>query len=913
MPGTNLGRAEAVQEWGRDMEENLYITDLVDFEILQRMQDVFAKMTGVEALTTDKNGSPVTKGGCDFCSKFMMASEEGRRLCKECHLQGADLAMQEGTPVVRTCHAGLLTITAPIMENDEQMVGCFIAGQVLMEKPDDAMAEKIVEEIGADFEECKELLGRVRIVSREKVDKAVEFLKAISEVMSDIAYSKLLTYQASRDITRAANMKSDFLANMSHEIRTPMNAVIGMAEMALREELPPAARDYINQIKSSGRALLTIINDILDFSKIDSGKMDINVVEYEPMSIISDISNIILTRIGEKEVELILDIAPNIPNVLLGDNIRIKQIIVNITNNAIKFTQEGRVLVKMDYERISEDRLELLVSVKDTGIGIKKEDIGKLFRSFQQVDSKRNRNIEGTGLGLAISKRLLELMGGDIHVESEYGKGSTFSFHIPQKIIDDQPSITVKDRNTAAAVNYKGNPYISRQLKKDSRRLKAAYYYLDAEEDLESLKTLDKDVFLFVEQIYFTPVVERFVKENPQLVAVLLVGFNVMVEYPIPNLMIMKKPIYTLNLAMILNHEDVHLTLESEDGVIDFIAPEAEILIVDDNAINLTVAEGLLEPLKMKIDTVLSGKEAIAKISVHKYDVILMDHMMPELDGVETTRIIRRFHMEYEDVPIIALTANAVEGTKEMFLKEGMNDFVAKPIELRILAAKMKHWLPLEKIKRVSDEDINVTQKKEETKEKIPPIADLDIEYSMKLLGSEKLFWNVLRDYYRVIEKKAVLLKDLEQSEDWDNYTIEAHALKSASKQVGALKLSDMAATMEMAGIDKDGELIHQQTDAMLEKYRSYLPLLEEYFQEEEEADSTRKAITSEEQDRLFVDMRDALENLDMDRMEEVAEEMRQYQYQDWEKKLLQQLYDAVEEMDVDACEGILVDWESQL
>lgn len=902
-----------MQEWGRDMEENLYITDLVDFEILQRMQDVFSKMTGVEALTTDRNGSPVTKGGCEFCSKLMMASEEGRKLCRECHLRGADRAMQEGAPVVHTCHAGLLTIAAPIMENDEQMVGCFIAGQVLMEKPDDAMAEKAAEEIGADFEECKELLGKVRIVSREQVDKAVEFLKAISEVMSDIAYSKLLTYQASRDITRAANMKSDFLANMSHEIRTPMNAVIGMAEMALREELPPAARDYINQIKASGRTLLTIINDILDFSKIDSGKMDINVVEYEPMSIISDISNIILTRIGEKNVELILDIAPNIPNVLLGDNIRIKQIIVNITNNAIKFTQEGRVLVKMDYERISEDRLELLVSVKDTGIGIKKEDIGKLFRSFQQVDSKRNRNIEGTGLGLAISKRLLELMGGDIHVESEYRKGSTFTFHIPQKIIDDQPSITVKERNTAAVVNFKGNPYISRQLKKDSRRLKAAYYYLDAEEDLESLKTLDKDVFLFVEQACFTPVVEKFVKENPQLVAVLLVGFNVMVEYPIPNLMIMKKPIYTLNLAMILNHEDVHLTLESEDGVIDFIAPDAEVLIVDDNAINLTVAEGLLEPLKMKIDTVLSGKEAIAKISVHKYDVILMDHMMPELDGVETTHIIRRFHMEYEDVPIIALTANAVEGTKEMFLKEGMNDFVAKPIELRILAAKMKQWLPSEKIRKISGEDGNVAQKKEETEEGIPPIADLDIEYSMKLLGSEKLFWNVLRDYYRVIEKKAVLLKDLEEKEDWENYTIEAHALKSASKQIGALELSDVAAAMEKAGNDKDGDLIHQQTDAMLEKYRSYLPVLEEFFQEEDEADNGRETITSEERERLFVEMRDALENLDMDRMEEVAEEMRQYQYQDWEKELLQQLYDAVEEMDVDACEGILAEWESRL
>ena len=337
------------------------------------------------------------------------------------------------------------------------------------------------------------------------------------------------------------------------------------------------------------------------------------------------------------------------------------------------------------------------------------------------------------------------------------------------------------------------------------------------------------------------------------------------------------------------------------------------VLIVDDNAINLTVAEGLLEPLKMKIDTVLSGKEAIGKISIHKYDLILMDHMMPELDGVETTHIIRRFHLEYADVPIIALTANAVEGTREMFMKEGMNDFVAKPIELRILASKMKQWLPAEKIKKVSAEEITSMQKEEKTEESIPAIADLDVGYSMKLLGSEKLFWNVLRDYYRVIEKKSELIKELEQKEDWDNYTIEAHALKSASKQIGAMELSDAAATMEKAGIDKDGELIHSHTDTMLEKYRSYLPILAEYFKEEEEDDSKHIAITSEVQDRLFVDMRDALENLDMDRMEEVAEEMRRYRYQDWENELLQKLYDAVEEMDVDACEGILSDWESRL
>lgn len=895
------------------MEENLYITDLVDFEILQRLQDVFSKMIGIDALATDSRGMPVTKGSCDFCSKLMLESEEGRKRCCECHVRGAKLTLNEGVPVVHTCHMGLLTVAAPIMESDEQMAGCFIAGQVLTEKPGDEMVAKVAEMTGEDFEKCKEMLNNVRIVNRNRMDKAAEFLEAISGVLSDIAYSKLLTYQASRDITRAANMKSDFLANMSHEIRTPMNAVIGMAEMALREELPPAARDYINQIKSSGKALLTIINDILDFSKIDSGKMDINVVEYEPMSIISDISNMILTRIGEKNVELILDIAPNIPNVLYGDNIRIKQIILNIANNAVKFTQEGRVLVKMDYERVTEDKLELLISVKDTGIGIKKEDIGKLFHSFQQVDSKRNRNIEGTGLGLAISKRLLELMGGGIQVESEYGKGSTFSFHLPQKIVDDQPSITIKERNAATVINFMGNPYISRQLKKDSRRLKAAYYYLDAEEDLESLTTIENDVFLFVDHVNFSLVVEKFIKNNPQIVAILLTGFNVTVEYPIPNLLIMKKPIYTLNLAMILNHEDIHASLDSEDDGIDFIAPDAEVLIVDDNAINLTVAEGLLEPLKMKIDTVLSGKEAIGKISIHKYDLVLMDHMMPELDGVETTHIIRRFHLEYADVPIIALTANAVEGTREMFLKEGMNDFVAKPIELRILASKMKQWLPAEKIKKVSAEEISSMQKEEKPEESIPEIADLDVGYSMKLLGSEKLFWNVLRDYYRVIEKKSELIKELEQKEDWDNYTIEAHALKSASKQIGAMELSDAAATMEKAGIDKDGELIHRHTDTMLEKYRSYLPILVEYFKEEEEDDSKHIAITSEVQNRLFVDMRDALENLDMDRMEEVAEEMRRYRYQDWENELLHKLYDAVEEMDVDACEGILSDWESRL
>lgn len=892
------------------MEENLYLTDLVDVEILQRMQDAFSKMTGLAALTTDHNGIAVTKGSnfSIFCMKYTRQSEIGCIRCEQCDKMGAELALEKGRSITYPCHAGLVDFAAPIMAGN-RMVGCFIGGQILTKEPDYEQVAKLAEEIGVNPEEYIKAVQQVYIVKQDQIDRAAEFLYTVAGVLSDMAYSRYLTFQASRDIEHAANMKSDFLANMSHEIRTPMNAVIGMAEMALREELPPAARDYINQIKSSGKALLTIINDILDFSKIESGKMDINIVEYEPMSIINDVSNIIMTRIGEKDVELILDIAPDIPNKLLGDNIRIKQIIVNLANNAVKFTQKGQVLLKMDFKKISKEQLELQVSIKDTGIGIKKGDLGKLFQAFEQVDSKRNRNIEGTGLGLAISKRLLQLMDGNIHVESEYEKGSTFSFVLPQQVIEDCPSITVKEENNAIVADFMTNSFISSQLKKDCERLKTEYLFLEKEEELECLLNKEKEVFLFLEQVDLTPSVEGFIRKNKQIIAILLVGFNVTVEYPMPNLVIVKKPIYTLNLAMILNHENIHIISDNDEADFDFIAPEAEVLIVDDNAINLTVAEGLLEPLKMKIDTATGGKEAIGKISIHKYDVILMDHMMPELDGVETTHIIRRFHEEYEDIPIIALTANAVEGTREMFLKEGMNDFVAKPIELRILAAKMKQWLPAEKIRKISNDDSQKKQKEVE----LPQIGDLDIAFSMKLLGSEKLFWKVLKDYYRVIEKKADLLKELEQKEDWEAYTIEAHALKSASKQIGAMSLSAHAAAMEEAGRNGDGIQIHECTDAMLEEYREYIPLLAEYFQEESVDVRPREKITDEIRYGLFCDMREALEELDMDHMEEVMVEMNRYQYQDWEQKLLEQLSNAVEEIDVDACEGILCQWENQL
>lgn len=889
------------------MEENLHLTDLIDVDILQRIQDAFSRMTGIAALTADRDGVAVTKGSnfSEFCMKYTRQSEIGNARCQLCDKCGAELALDAGKSVTYFCHAGLLDFAAPIMAQD-QLVGCFIGGQILTEKPDYEEIRKIAVDIGIDPDEYVAAVDKVYFVQKDQVDRSAEFLYTIAGVLSDIAYGKYLALKANQDIEKAANMKSDFLANMSHEIRTPMNAVIGMAEMALREDLPPVAREYINQIKSSGKALLTIINDILDFSKIESGKMDISPVEYEPMSIINDISNIIMTRIGKKDVELILDIAPNIPNKLFGDNIRIKQIILNLANNAVKFTQKGQVLLRMQYEKTAENELELRVWIEDTGIGIKKEDLGKLFRSFQQVDSKRNRNIEGTGLGLAISKQLLGLMGGEIGVTSEYGMGSEFYFVLPQKIVEDIPSISIKERGRGFVVDLMNNFYISRQLKKDSECLGADYVHLDSEEDLEELRS-EKDIFIFMEQENLTPAVEDYIRFHPELMGILLIDFNAKVDYCITNLLIIKKPIYTLNLSMILNHEGIHLeTDNNEEDDFDFIAPDAQILIVDDNLINLTVAEGLLEPLKLQIDTALSGKEAIEKISAFKYDMVLMDHMMPELDGVETTHIIRRFHAEYNDVPIIALTANAVDGTKEMFLKEGMNDFVAKPIETRILASKIKQWLDPEKVKKIHRD--GSSEKKPENK--LPPIGDLDTAFALRLLGSEKLFWSVLKDYYRVIEKKADLIKKLEEEEDWPAYTIETHALKSASKQIGAISLSDKAADMEMAGNERNAALIHENTDAMLEQYRDYIEIFAAYFPEEEEAEDSKEEMTREILNELFQNMRDALSDLDMDQMEEVAERMKKYRYEDEEKEFLNRLLGAVEEIDVDTCEEILEEWE---
>ncbi|MDE6687952.1 MAG: PocR ligand-binding domain-containing protein, partial [Lachnospiraceae bacterium] len=505
-----------------DSPEKLRLTDLIEVEILQKMQDAFAKMTGMAALTTDENGAAITKGTnfSAFCTDYCRKSVVGRKRCEECDRKGALMALEKKGPVSYYCHAGLIDFAAPIILNGT-MIGGFIGGQVLTQKPYREAMRKIAVEIDVDPEGFLKAAEETNIVEKETIQRATEAIYEVAEILTDMAYKAYVSLQLSMDAMQAAALKSDLLDNTSHEIRTPMNAIVGMAQLALREQLPNTARDYLNQIVSSSQILLTIINDILDFSKIESGKMTIAEEVYSPVAMLRDIINIIVTRIGDKDVELLIDIEPTIPKELLGDSIRIQQIIVNLANNAVKFTRNGKVAISMHYQRKSKDEILLQCSVEDTGIGIKKEDYDKLFEAFQQLDSKRNRGVEGTGLGLVIAHNLLDLMNGRIYVESEYGMGSIFYFELPQKIITEEPSIDYHcDKEGVAAMI--SNSYVREQLKKDVERYGALFFEESSPEKIMQLSETGKLHFLFIERMAMTQEVEELLSRHPELTVVVL-------------------------------------------------------------------------------------------------------------------------------------------------------------------------------------------------------------------------------------------------------------------------------------------------------------------------------------------------------------------------------------------------------
>lgn len=629
--------------------------------------------------------------------------------------------------------------------------------------------------------------------------------------------------------------------------------------------------------------------------------MNIVEVVYEPLSIINSLANIVNTRIGSKKLEFTVDFDAKLPHKLYGDNIRVQQILLNLLNNAVKFTEKGEVHLQITFDEIDSETIMLKAVVSDTGIGIKEQDFEKLFQSFQQVDSKRNRNIEGTGLGLAITQQLLKLMDGEISVESEYEKGSTFYISLPQKIIDPAPSIPVLDSDLNASLIIE-NEFVLRQVCKDLSALGIKYNDLEKHGSLESVT----DGYIIVEKHLFGDRIKKSLADNPKLKCLLIAPFESAADINMQRVKMLHKPVFSLGLYSALGLGDNLAEIgDSNEDNFRFIAPDAHILIVDDNPINLTVASGIIEPLQMQVDTATGALETIEKVKKVKYDIVFMDHMMPEVDGIETTHIIRRLIVGYEDVPIIALTANAIGGTKEMFLREGMNDFVAKPIEVTDIVAAIRRWLPKEKIVPITE---HKKVKKSEKKQELV-IEGLNTQHALALLGSEKLYMQILKEYYMSIEKRAAIISDMLQKNDIKGYTIEVHSLKSTSRQIGADELADLAASLEKAGNEQNMDLILAKTSDLIADFLEYKKILAPVFPDVEESSSQGSANVDDVM-KLLGEMTEALDEFDTLLMDEVIEKMSKFTFSEKQQKCFDDLKSAAELSDIDACAVAVEAWK---
>jgi signal transduction histidine kinase/CheY-like chemotaxis protein len=516
----------------------------------------------------------------------------------------------------------------------------------------------------------------------------------------------------------ASRSKTSFLATMSHEIRTPLNAIIGLSEIEIQKKLPSDTLLDLRKIHAAGTGLLAIVNDILDISKIEAGNLELIPVDYDIPSIINDTVQVNIMRIGSKNLTLKLKIDSSLPVMLFGDELRVKQILNNLLSNAIKYTNEGSVFLTVNWEK-KEDIAFITFVVKDTGRGIKAEDLSKLFSEYQQFDTKANRHIEGTGLGLSITKKLLALMNGVINVESEYGKGSTFTVKIPQRIVDETP--------------------IGDNLVRDLE----AFHYKD-------IHNID-------------------------------------------------------GLRLVRNH-----------------MPYGKVLVVDDVETNLDVAKGLLLPYGLSIDTASSGMEAIAKIkaicegsTIPSYDMILMDHMMPGMDGIEAVRIIRNeMSGEYgKTVPIVALTANALTGNEEMFLSKGFNAFIAKPIDVMQLDAVLNTWVRDRKSVEVLKQAEMVAPVIENADQNILDglqIEGIDLTRGKRKYNNDAAYLDILRSWYK---HTPALLEKMRNPffENLPEYAITVHGIKGASLGICADEISSKAEELERYA--KSGNIGQVQAD----------------------------------------------------------------------------------------------------
>ena len=605
--------------------------------------------------------------------------------------------------------------------------------------------------------------------------------------------------QKAETAAAANEAKSTFLSNMSHEIRTPINAVLGMNEMILRESREPNVIEYAENIHTAGSTLLGLINDILDFSKIEAGKMEIVPVDYDLSSVFNDLVNMIHTRADAKGLELLLDFDQETPKLLYGDEIRIKQVITNILTNAVKYTEKGSVTFSVKFERVPDnpDSVLLCVAVKDTGIGIKPEDMEKLFSKFERIEEKRNRNVEGTGLGMTITLNLLEKMGSSLQVESTYGVGSTFSFKLRQRVVKWEP-----------LGDYKAS---YQELLKGHKKYREK-----------------------------------------------------------------------------------------------FTAPEALVLMVDDNPMNLTVFKSLIKQTKVQVDTANDGDEGLLLAKEKKYDIIFLDHMMPGKDGIETLHELKKQESgPNRNTPVICLTANAISGAREQYIEAGFNDYLTKPIDTDKLEEMLLTYLPQEKMQEAGEEVM--VQENEEIPESLAPLQGaewLDMRIGIKNSGSVEAYLPLLKIFYESIDETEQAIEGFYAERNIKDYTIKVHALKSSARIIGAQEFGEEAQLLENAGKAENREYIRAHHEGFIETYRGFKAQLAAVFANEQTAAEDEKpeadAVLMES---VYEEMREAAEEMDCDRLEEIFTEMEDYRIPDGEVELYKKLKQAVDHFDY---EGIL-------
>ncbi len=624
-----------------------------------------------------------------------------------------DVAENAKNEVLETLEEGILVCDEDghVLYKNEKM------NEILQGKETKELSEILCELIPAD--ECEFLIsGKYYAVTESEVYEGNR-VKGKTWCFIDMTQTKEKERQLKelhQEAMAANNAKSNFLANMSHEIRTPINTILGMDELILREAQNINVIEYAQNIKNESKTLLSLINDLLDFSKIESGKMELTETEYGVASLLHDVVAMFSIRAEEKGLDFHVEVAEDIPATMYGDEIRIKQILSNLLSNAVKYTERGTVGLKVDWEPSADNTVILSMAVKDSGIGIREEDMSTIFDKFKRLDSIRNNKIEGTGLGMNITAQLLQLMQGEISVESKYGIGSAFKVRIPQKIADATPM--------------------------------GSYSYKKHNEERESTRET-------------------------------------------------------------------------------FTAPKGRILVVDDNVMNRVVVKGLLKQTLLQIEEAGSGEECLKKTKDNYYDVILMDHMMPGMDGVETLHRLKKQDGACKNAVVVVLTANAVVGVKDFYLEQGFDDYMSKPLSGKLLEELLLKYLPEDLVeKRVVNDGINVINAKQEgfrpeEIRNVLTVERIDLTGSLERLGGNSdLYRQNARRFALQCEERLRMLHEYIRNEDLPAYVALVHTLKNDAELLGAMDMAELAGEQEKMGREGDLSFVRDKFVLLSKEYQ---------------------------------------------------------------------------------------------